>query len=153
MSFVTRRNDIIPRTHGSVWRATVSTDMSGLAALAKLFTPAKVTRIVTEEMQPMADRAKEINRYINPAYDTGALNDSIRIQVMITDDPNKIVVAITAGGGAVYYGPYIEFGTNGREARPFLRPAWDELSEGVKQAILERLRDLVKAERIRSQIR
>jgi HK97 gp10 family phage protein len=131
----------------------MTVNFNGLAALAKAFTPAKVKKIVVEEMQVMSDRAKEINRYINPAYDTGALNNSIRIQLLITDDPDKIVVALMAGGGIVYYGPYIEFGLAGRAARPFLRPAWDELSDSVKKAIVTRLRELVKRESIRSQIK
>jgi HK97 gp10 family phage protein len=127
-------------------------DFSGLEALAKAFTPRKVTKILEEEMQVMADRAKTINRYENPAYDTGALNESIRIQVLATDD-GKIVVALMAGGGLVYYGPYIEFGMAGREARPFLRPAWDELSPEVKKRIIERLRQLVKSEAVRARIK
>jgi HK97 gp10 family phage protein len=53
---------------------------------------------------------------------TGALRASIRVE------RSGVGHAVRAGGGAVDYAAYVEFGTRRMAARPYLRPALESVS-------------------------
>lgn len=76
-----------------------------------------------------AEHAAESARALVPVR-TGALRASIRAERTSTGH------AVRAGGGAVDYAAYVEFGTRRMAARPYLRPAvesvpWAKIARAV----------------------
>lgn len=69
---------------------------------------------------------------------TGALRDSIRREVRVSE-PDRAVVAVIAGGPGVHGGRpvpfFVEFGTRRTPAKPFMRPALKEARPAVRRAI------------------
>jgi HK97 gp10 family phage protein len=70
--------------------------------------------------------------------DTGALRASIRLE----PDSPELTMTVKAGGGAVDYAAFIEYGTSRSAAQPFLTPAARAISvhKEVRKAIREALR-------------
>lgn len=75
-----------------------------------------------------------------PASDTGQLVNSITIKT----DPNSLTVQI---GTSVEYGQFLEFGTQRMAARPFLRPAMDNMSARVNEIMSRELSSVTRRAR------
>ena len=67
-------------------------------------------------LESIADDVVEDAKHYCPVR-TGALRDSIRKEVTAE------AVNVVAGGGAVDYAGYVEYGTSKMPAQPYLRPA------------------------------
>jgi HK97 gp10 family phage protein len=66
-----------------------------------------------------------------PGVDTGVLVNSIRSRLLSSGSTSAFAVV----GTGVEYGVYLEFGTSKMKARPFMRPAFDNNQDRIKQAI------------------
>ncbi|MFS0736935.1 HK97-gp10 family putative phage morphogenesis protein [Sphingomonas sp. 1P06PA] len=84
----------------------------------------------------IASRAKEL-----VPVDTGALRDSIEVQLPSGNAPTAIVGAREPQG---FYDNYIEFGTVNMPPQPFLRPAWEEQRDDAQRIVSKHMRGSVK---------
>jgi HK97 gp10 family phage protein len=66
-----------------------------------------------------------------PAVDTGVLGNSINTQLVSSSDTS----AFAEVGTGVEYGEFLEFGTSKMEARPFMRPGFDNNEQKIKDTI------------------
>jgi HK97 gp10 family phage protein len=88
----------------------------------------------TAGMEIIAEEARAL-----VPVDTGALQDSIRVQVEGEE------VQLVAGGEGVDYQAYVEFGTIKMEAQPYMRPAIDSKQGEATKAIAANLNEQIKA--------
>ena len=86
-----------------------------------------------------AYRVSDPNAKIGVPVDTGALRASITKKV--TREGHKTIGEIEAGLG-VPYAKMIEFGTSKMQARPFMRPAWNENLQWIKSKWKEKITKL-----------
>ena len=93
---------------------------------------------VIDEMKKTMERALEKIGMVGEAYakeecpvDTGTLRDSISHAV---DDNTAII------GTNVEYAPYVELGTSKMEARPYLKPAFNDHLSEYKNMIFNELK-------------
>lgn len=76
-----------------------------------------------------------------PKVQTG----NLRASIFVTELPNGVIV-----GPHVEYAPYLEYGTNRRGLRPFMRPAFEDEKERAKKLMQDSLKkDLVGRESYR----
>lgn len=88
-------------------------------------------RVNTKAMKPVLEDA----RSNVPVGASGDLKGSVRIQHKVLKKKGALRTSVTAGGGATYYAPFIEFGTVKMPAQPFLRPAIDGKEQDVIDSI------------------
>lgn len=101
-------------------------------------------RVLRKAGQPVADRAREL-----APVDEGDLRDSIVVSTKLSKaqrqkrrKSGKNDVEIFVGAGAKPHAHLQEFGTSFHPAKPFLRPAWDQL----KRQVLDGIKDDMWAE-------
>lgn len=75
-----------------------------------------------------------------PAIDLGTLVNSINTVLKSSSTTD----AWANVGTGVEYAPHLEFGTSRMEARPFLRPAWDNNIDKVKGAMRHQLKGAIE---------
>jgi HK97 gp10 family phage protein len=125
---------IRPTTGKSFIKVSANVDFSGMNRMIRnLENRQAVLALIMEAMEVPKEYAKEINR--ETAYRTGALNNSIRLEVVENSRAGGVKVRLTAGNDEVLYAPFIELGTANMDARPFLKPAWMEFADDVKDHI------------------
>lgn len=67
--------------------------------------------------------------------DTGALQASLHIAKVKSNKPNIRQAVKISPGKQQYYGTFVELGTKGQAAQPYLRPAIDENKKQIANAI------------------
>lgn len=112
----------------------------GFVGLVQQINLDEIEKILRRNMEPVVTLSKSI-----APRRTGDLISTIRV-ITREVSVNKVLVAITAGGPAdsgrvVHYAAYVEFGTN---ARPYLRPAWDALSEDVNSKVAKEIKEYIQ---------
>lgn len=65
----------------------------------------------------------------------GALRDSIRM-VRLKDDP-KLNIRVYAGNTEVFYARWVEYGTVKMKAKPYLRPAFNQMKSLARNILSE----------------
>jgi HK97 gp10 family phage protein len=120
---------------GSQFAGTTTINLSGLDKVEQLLAGPRLAEIVERRLNPVKDLAQE-----KAPVRTGELRDSAYVSVEVSGATASGEVGFTAN-----HAPPVEFGSQGREARPFLRPAWDEAVTfgNAKQAMADDVRDLL----------
>ena len=66
--------------------------------------------------------------------ESGALKRTIRV-VRLKGDPKQNVRVYAGNSGDVYYAGFVEYGTVKMKAKPFLRPALNEIKSRIEEII------------------
>ena len=109
-------------------------DRLGRAVMAGGFvleTAVKVSMSATSHSGKMYGGHRASAPGETPAVDTGVLVNSINTQLVSSSDTE----AIAEVGTGVEYAEFLEFGTSKMEARPFMRPAFDNNEAKIKDTI------------------
>jgi HK97 gp10 family phage protein len=112
----------------------MSGDRLGRAVMAGGFvleTAVKVSMSATSHSGKMYGGHRASAPGETPAVDTGVLVNSINTQLVSSSDTE----AIAEVGTGVEYAEFLEFGTSKMEARPFMRPAFDNNEAKIKDTI------------------
>jgi HK97 gp10 family phage protein len=112
----------------------MSGDRLGRAVMAGGFvleTAVKVSMSATSHSGKMYGSHRASAPGETPAVDTGVLVNSINTQLVSSSDTE----AIAEVGTGVLYSEFLEFGTSRMEARPFMRPAFDNNEAKIKDTI------------------
>ena len=120
---------------GSQFGGKVSINLKGLDRLEKGIAGPQLEGIIQPVLQRVYDRSQELVH-----VDTGELKSSGQIVTANQGDKAEGIVEYTANHAAPE-----EFGAQGREAHPYLRPAWDEVVTfgGAKVEMGESINDLL----------
>jgi HK97 gp10 family phage protein len=117
-----------------------------LLALGERAGKATLRRVGKKALIPVRDAARAL-----APVDTGDLRDSIVISTVLSNRARADARAEGPSSVNVYVGTSNpngvprEFGTSRSAADPFLRPAWDQTSDGVLSFIVRELeREIVK---------
>lgn len=122
---------------GSAFEGTVSINLMGLEEVEKVIVGPRLEAIITPILEDILSRSNEI-----APKRTGELVNSGFVEVESDSGKAKGAVGYTANHAAP-----VEFGAQGREPKPFLRPAWEEkvssgeatkrMAEGVADLLSE----------------
>lgn len=108
-----------------------------LADLSKL--PDNLARQYSKEALKSAITPLEEAVRNGAPVDHGELRDSVHIEA-------KAKAGVVVANVVVDAHPFLEVGTHKLPARPFMRPAFDRLAEGIANDTLKKLGDLVEKE-------
>lgn len=100
---------------------------------AKIISPGKAAFAAAMKEGGTRGEAAMAARSANRA--AGGTGKSVSVQVGPTQD--------------AYYGMFQEFGTRHHAAKPFMRPAWDSMKEGMAQSIADTLAEQIEKTRQR----
>lgn len=120
---------------GSQFAGKAVINLRGLDAMEKAVAGPALGVLVSRQMQRVYERSQEL-----VPVDTGQLKDSGNVSVDVDGASATGMVEYTANHAAP-----VEFGAQGREPRPYLRTAWDEIitfGDG-KEELGEGLSDLL----------
>ena len=113
---------------------SLSGDQLGRAVMAGAFvleTKIKVSMSASSHSGKMYAGHRASAPGETPAVDTGNLVNSIKSELVSSSDTD----AWANVGTGVEYAEYLEFGTSRMEARPFMRPAYDENVEQITETV------------------
>lgn len=113
--------------------AGVTAEPLRLKELSSRIGPEVLEGILRRAMALVANRASEL-----VPVKTGLLKSTIRLKVL-RDGQDRIWVYVTAGSYEAFYAAFVEFGTAGREAKSYLRPAWDEMKDIAKMQVIKEI--------------
>lgn len=109
--------------------------------------PQAIEESALEALDKAGDDGENRAKQLAPV-DTGALRESVRKEHGAHVEDDEYVVGVTAGGGgvrnprtgrAVDYAAYVEYGTSGQRAQPYIRPGLRETARKVPRYFLEAL--------------
>lgn len=118
----------------------VKTSFTGdkkLDRMLREFEPKLAKKIIRRTLRKAAKPVLETARQHAPVL-TGALKRSLKVRAMKRSrrNKNKYGVRVITGDdffkGEQFYGAFIEFGTSRIEAKPYLRPAYDNNKTSVR---------------------
>lgn len=95
----------------------------------------------TEAIMAAAEIVKEDASRRAPV-DTGDLKDSIIVEIVKN---NELVTEAKVGPNRkAFYSMFVEYGTRNIQAKPYLRPAFDENEDKINEAITQKLQEAIK---------
>lgn len=106
----------------------------------------KITRqAVREGLRPVRD-AVEARA---PVGETGELKQNVKLRVAKGKKRGDIALEVRVGEGDFkgdqYYAAFIEYGTSKMDAKPFMRPTYDEQADDVADKTTRRIVDEIEA--------
>lgn len=108
------------------------------------------------EAREVVEAAKR-NLEANGSVDTGDLKKSLRVAKQRSRKRGVVTISAIAGSKKnrnkskkiqktdPFYATYVEFGTKNAKAKPFMRPAFDEVSAGIASRAQEQLNNAVES--------
>jgi len=127
-------------SRGSQFAGTIGVDLSGLDRIEQQLAGPRMVEAVEKQL----NRVLELSQTLVHVR-TGELRDSGYVKVQSTGSKTSGEVGYTANHAAPE-----EFGAQGREPHPYLRPAWDEIvtsgdaREEIAEAVSQILVDIAR---------
>lgn len=104
-----------------------------------------VRKEVREGLKPVAEAVKARA----PVGETGELQKNVKVRAAKGRKRGDIALEVRVGEGDFqgdqYYAAFVEYGTSKMDAKPFMRPAYDEKADDVADKTTRRIVDEIEA--------